>query len=112
MVEPYLPRAAGAVKPIELAELNKVGAVVPIDTRDKSAYDRAKIPGSVHVPLDEVENRLAELHMRAGRPVLYCRSGDKTKELAARLAEQGAPIAFLEGGFLGWESDGLPVQKG
>jgi thioredoxin 1/putative thioredoxin len=49
--------------------------------------------------------------MMAERPVLYCRAGDKTKEVAARLAEQDVPVAFLEGGLLGWEAEGLPVER-
>ncbi len=49
--------------------------------------------------------------MMQGQPVLYCRSGDKTKELAQKLEEQGVPVAFLEGGLLGWESEGLPIQR-
>ena len=63
------------------------------------------------MPQETIEGRLAELHMLAGQPVLYCRSGDKTKDIAAKLAEQGVPVAFLEGGFLAWESEGLPVER-
>jgi thioredoxin len=111
LVEPFLPRAAGALKPVELAQLLASGAVVPIDTRDASAYGRAHLPGAVHMPLDEITGRLAELHMLAGQPVLYCRGGDKTKDVAEQLAEQGMPVAFLEGGMLGWEAEGLPIQR-
>ena len=89
----------------------KAGAVVPVDTRDASAYGRARIPGAKHLDGTELETRLAELYMIADRPVLYCRSGDKTKELAARLAEQGVPVAFVEGGFLAWEAEGLPIER-
>jgi rhodanese-related sulfurtransferase len=63
------------------------------------------------MPIDEIQGRLAELHMLAGQPVVYCRGGDKTKELAAALAAQGVPVAFIEGGFLAWESEGLPVER-
>ena len=112
MVEPYLPRAAGAIKPKELAHLMKEGAVSPVDTRDAAAFKRAHVPGATNLPFEEIEGRLAELHMLPAQPVLYCRAGDKTKELAASLAEQGMPVAFLEGGFLGWESEGLPIQRG
>jgi thioredoxin 1/putative thioredoxin len=42
---------------------------------------------------------------------LYCRGGEQTKELAARLAAEGTPIAFLEGGVLAWEAEGLPVDR-
>jgi thioredoxin 1/putative thioredoxin len=111
MVEPFLPRAAGAVKTVELAQLMKQGAVVPVDTREAAAYGRAHLPGAVNMPIEEIEGRLAELHMMAGQPILYCRAGDKTKDLAGRLAEAGVPVGFLEGGMLAWESDGLPVER-
>jgi len=111
MVEPFLPRAEGALKAIELAQLMREGLVAPVDTRDKGAFDRAHLPGAVNMPLEEIEGRLAELHMLPARPVVYCRAGDKTKELADRLNEQGLPVAFLEGGILAWESEGLPIQK-
>jgi thioredoxin 1/putative thioredoxin len=111
MVEPFLPRQEGALKPIELAQLLKQGQVVAVDTRDAAAYGRAHLPGAKHMPLEELAGRLAELYMLAGQPVLYCRAGDKTKDLAATLAEQGVPVAFLEGGLLAWEAEGLPIER-
>jgi thioredoxin 1/putative thioredoxin len=111
MVDPFLPRAEGAIKSAELAELLKEGVVVAVDTRDKGAFARAHVPGAANIPLEEIEGRLAELHMLPGRPVLYCRAGDKTKDLAARLNEQGLPVAFLEGGILAWESEGLSIER-
>ncbi|MBX3205317.1 MAG: thioredoxin [Labilithrix sp.] len=111
MVEPFLPRSAGALKARELAELIKQGAVVPVDVRDAAAYARAHLPGATSLPLEELESRLAELYMLPGQPALYDRSGDKTKELAERMAEQGTPVAFLEGGILAWEAEGLPIER-
>ena len=112
MVEPYMPRAAGALKALEVAQLIKTGQVVPVDTRDAAAYQRAHLPGAKSMPFEEIETRLAELHMMAGQPVVYCRAGDKTRDLAERLAEQGVPVAFLEGGILAWETEGLPIERG
>ncbi len=111
MVEPFLPRSAGALKARELAELMKQGAVVPIDVRDAGAYGRAHLPGAKSMPLEELESRLAELYMLPGQPALYDRSGEKTKELAERMAEQGTPVAYLEGGILAWEAEGLPIER-
>jgi thioredoxin 1 len=111
LVEPHLPRAEGAIKPAELAQLLQQGAIVPIDIREPSAFGRARIPRAVSFPADEIESRLAELHMLPGEPVLYCRGGDKAKELADRLAESGVPVGFLEGGFLAWESSFLPIER-
>jgi thioredoxin 1/putative thioredoxin len=111
LVEPFLPRAAGALKPAELVQLLAGGAAIAVDTREAAAFARAHLPGAVNIPIEEVENRLAELHMLPAQPVLYCRAGDKTKDLSEKLAGQGMPVAFLEGGLLAWESEGLPIQK-
>lgn len=112
MVEPFLPRDAGAIKAKELAELLKQGAVAAVDVRDAAAFGRAHIPGATNIPLEEIEGRLAELYMLPGQPVLYDRSGDKTKVLAPKLEESGTPVAFLEGGFLAWEAEGLKIERG
>ena len=111
MLDPFLPRAEGALKPDELAQLLKAGRVVAVDTREAPVFARAHLPGAVSMPAAEIETRLAELHMLAGTPVIYCRSGDQTKDLAAKLAEQGVPVAFLEGGVLGWEAAGFSLQR-
>jgi thioredoxin 1/putative thioredoxin len=111
MVEPFLPRSAGALKARELAELMRQGVVTPVDVRDAAAYNRAHLPRAKSMPLEELESRLAELYMLPGQPALYDRSGDKTKELAERMADQGTPVAYLEGGILAWEAEGLPIER-
>ncbi|HEY1958003.1 MAG TPA: thioredoxin domain-containing protein [Polyangiaceae bacterium] len=112
MVDPYLPRAEGALKAIEVAQLLREGRIAVVDTRDAAAFGRAHLPGASNMPIEEIETRLAELHMLPAQPVLYCRSGDKTKVLAEKLAGEGMPVMFIEGGMLGWESEGLPVERG
>lgn len=111
MVEPFLPRKEGALKARELAVLIQQGAVVPVDVRDAAAFGRAHLPRATSLPADEIETRLAELFMLPGQPVLYDRAGEKTKELVEKMAESGTPLAFLEGGILAWESEGLPVER-
>jgi thioredoxin-like negative regulator of GroEL len=111
MIDPFLPRAEGAIRAVELAQAIKQGQAVAVDTREASSYNRARIPGAAHIPLEEIETRLAELHMLPNAPILYCRSGDKTKEMSDKLAEQGLQVGFLEGGFLAWEAEGLPVER-
>lgn len=110
MLEPFLPRAQGAVRPAELAQALQQPGITAVDTRDAGSFGRARIPGAIHMPLEEIEGRLAELHMH-GTPVLYCRAGDKSKELSEKLAAAGVPVGFLEGGFLAWEAEALPIEK-
>ena len=111
MLEPFLPRAEGALKPEEVAQLLKAGRIAIIDTRDAAVFNRAHIPGAKNFPASEIEGRLAELFMLGLPPVLYCRSGEGTKELVAKLLQQGVETAFLEGGVLAWEAAGLPIER-
>jgi thioredoxin 1/putative thioredoxin len=111
MIDPFLPRAAGALKPEEVAALVVQGRISLVDTREPMVYGRAHIEGATNMPSEEIETRLAELHMLPGAPVLYCRSGDITKDLAAKLAESGVPVSFLEGGVLGWEAAGFTLYR-
>lgn len=111
MLEPFLPRAEGAILAKELAHLVKEGRVVPVDLREPAVFGRAHLPGAVNIPEAEIETRLAELHMLAAEPVLYCRGGDKAKAVAEKLAESGMPLPFLEGGVLAWEAEGFRLAK-
>jgi thioredoxin 1 len=111
LLEPFLPRTEGALKPEELAQLLRAGRVAAVDTRDAAVFERAHIPGAKNLPGDELQNRLAELYMLGAPPALYCRAGDRSKELVAKLLEQGVESVFLEGGVLAWEAAGLPMEK-
>lgn len=111
MLEPYLPRAEGALKPDEVFQLLRAGRISIVDTREPAVYGRAHIPGATSMPAEEIEGRLAELFMLGTPPILYCRQGDRTKELVAKLVEQGLQVGFLEGGVLAWEAAGLPMER-
>ena len=111
LVEQFLPRADGAVLPVEAAQLLQQGQIVLVDTREAAVFSRSHLPRAVSMPLDTIRKRLAELHMLPGVPVLYCRSGDKSKALSEELANEGVGVAFLEGGILGWEVEGFPIER-
>ena len=111
MLEPVLPRAAGALKPEEVAKLLKQGHVCMVDTRGDAVHARAHLPGAISVPLEDLTSRVNELITLPASPVLYCRSGDKTQALSAELGTQGMPFSFLEGGVLGWEGAGFSLDR-
>ena len=111
LLEPLLPKAAGALPVPEAARLAQAGQITLVDTREPAVYARAHIEGAVNIPAEEIQTRLAELHMLAAQPVLYCRTGERTKELAAKLAADGIPVAFLEGGVLAWEGEGHELHR-
>ncbi|MBX3271600.1 MAG: thioredoxin [Sandaracinaceae bacterium] len=112
MVQAVLPADASEVKPPELAALVGQGRAVPIDIRDAVSFARARIPGAVNVPRDDLTSRAGELRPTDGRVrVLYDRTTAGAKEAAEALREQGLDVAFLDGGLLHWEADGLPIER-
>ncbi len=113
MLEPVMPRDAGEVAPKELAALIPQKRVVAVDVREALAFKRYRIPGAVNVPADQVVARASELAPKDGRiRVLYGRTTDEAKTLAEQLRSKGVQVAYLAGGFLHWEADGLEVERG
>lgn len=111
LLEPFLPRPAGALKPKEVAQLLRQGHVTLVDTRPAEVYARAHIQGAINLPQADIQSRLAELLSLPASPVLYCRTGADSKALAAELATQGTPVSYLDGGVLGWEGDGFMLER-
>jgi thioredoxin 1/putative thioredoxin len=111
LLEPLLPRPAGALKPKEVAQLVKQKQICLVDIRPAEVYQRAHIADAINVPREQVEQRLEELLELPAPPVLYCRTGADSKALAGELAASGTPVAFLDGGVLGWEADGFALER-
>ncbi len=111
MIEPLLPRPAGALKPKEVAQLAKQKHISLVDIRPKEVFDRAHMAGAVNIPEPEVNTRIEELLNLPASPVLYCRTGAESKALAGELARQGTPVSFLDGGVLGWEGEGFTLER-
>jgi thioredoxin 1/putative thioredoxin len=111
LLEPLLPRPAGALKPKEVAQLARQGHITLVDTRPAEVYARAHIQGAINIPRSDLEARIEDLLNLPTPPVLYCRTGADSKAAAAELAAQGTPVSFLDGGVLGWEGDGFSLER-
>jgi thioredoxin 1 len=111
LLEPVLPRPAGALKPKEVDQLLRQGHIIMVDIRPPEVYGRAHIKGAVSIPQAELAARVEELLDLPSSPVLYCRTGADSKAAAGELASQGTPVSFLDGGVLGWEGDGFTLER-
>jgi rhodanese-related sulfurtransferase len=80
-----------------------------VDVRADHEWEAGRIPGAVHVPLAELDERTGEIDQ--DRPVvLYCRGGTRSSMAAEALAAAGYDAAKLSGGIVGWEEEGLPLE--
>lgn len=98
----------------ELQEMLGRGPGQPllVDVRQPQEYGVGHIPGSLLIPLGQLEFSLGELDRE--RPVVvYCRSGKRSMLGATILCRAGFPrVSSLAGGILGWEYELLPGPPG
>lgn len=112
-VEPFLPASEDKLEAQELSALISAGRAQAVDVRDAGSFGRAHLPGATHLVANEIGARVGELRAEDGRlRVLYGRTEDQAREAAEAAQELGVPVAYLAGGMLGWESEGLPIERG
>jgi rhodanese-related sulfurtransferase len=82
-----------------------------VDVRYPNEWEAGHIEGSVHIPADELDDRLGELSR--DRPVVtVCRSGSRSAAAAEQLAVEGFTVENLEGGVLAWVEAGRSLVTG
>lgn len=65
-----------------------------------------KIPGSVEIPLQQIEKNFARLDFNK-TIIVYCRSGVRSREALKKLYNLGAKnVVNMDGGILAWERAG------
>ncbi len=79
-------------------------APLVLDVREAWEVDVARLPGAVHIPMNQIPQRLAEID--AGRPVVcVCHHGARSMQVALYLENQGvAPVFNLTGGVDAWST--------
>lgn len=81
-----------------------------VDIRDESSAAYGKIPGAVHIPEEELLDRIGELPKNK-KIILYCMKGIFSKEAAARLQEKEIQVYSLEGGYTGWLLENMKAEQ-
>ncbi len=80
-----------------------------LDVREAWELEIARLPESLHIPMNDLPARLGELE-RSRDVVVLCRSGGRSLAVARYLEAQGfRSVANLTGGILAWQRDVDPA---
>lgn len=110
------PLHAEAVRSVDVKQAQQMknqGALL-LDVREADEYASGHAPGSVLIPLGQLNKRLKEIEGFQNKPVvLICRSGRRSAAAAEILQKAGfTEPSNVEGGMMAWEKAGLPVVRG
>jgi rhodanese-related sulfurtransferase len=79
-----------------------------LDVRTDAEYEEGHIENSVHIPLQQLPERHAELDP-GDSYVAVCQVGQRSEFAASFLAARGFVAENLEGGLESWAAAGLPL---
>ena len=107
------PEDTEAVDTDELLRRLASGDAVVLDVRPQPEYAGGHLPGAIHIPLEELADRLAELP-RDREIVAYCRGQYcvLAHDAVRLLNAQGRRALRATDGFMEWRLAGLPVETG
>lgn len=95
----------------ELRQRLQEGGMTLLDVRSPQEFALGHLPGAINIPVEELEQRLAELP--AGQElVAYCRGPYcvLSHNAAALLRAKGFRVRRLDDGFVDWQAAGLGVK--
>lgn len=77
-----------------------------LDVRTQAEYAEGHIPGAICVPNESISDEMPEELPDLDQLILvYCRSGNRSKQAAQKLAELGYTNIKEFGGILSWDGD-------
>ena len=95
--------------PAVAEELASVGAPLLLDIRNPREWTTKRIDGSVNVPLNHLQERIAEIP-RDRRIAIHCAGGYRSSIAASILQQHGITnLTEMAGGLAAWEAAKLPV---
>jgi rhodanese-related sulfurtransferase len=99
--------------PVATVQPAEVGARVAegwmlLDVRTEDEWVDGRIAGSVHIPMDQLMERLDEVDDRV---VCVCAVGARSARVAQFLNAQGREAVNLDGGLYAWANSGLSIER-
>ncbi|MCW2758445.1 MAG: moeZ 2 [Nocardioidaceae bacterium] len=79
-----------------------------LDVREPVEWQHGHIDGAQHIPLGEIQSRLAEVPT-GSQVLVVCKVGGRSAQSTGYLVQNGVDAVNLDGGMLEWEAAGRPM---
>lgn len=84
---------------------------VILDVRRQDEWDAGHAPTAVHIPFEELQNRLDELPATGGPIPVVCRGGGRSARATKWLNDNGYKAVNVAGGMQAWHAEGKPMES-
>lgn len=89
---------------ITMIETNK--DLILLDVRTRNEYGEGHIPSAVNIPNETIGNDMSDILKDKNQTILiYCRSGNRSKQAAEKLINQGYTNVYDIGGINNWPKE-------
>jgi rhodanese-related sulfurtransferase len=93
---------------VTVSDVVATGPALILDVREDDEWAAGHIATALHVPMQSVPSRVAELPTDR-RVVVVCKVGGRSAQVTAWLCRQGYDAVNLEGGMIAWDMARQPM---
>lgn len=82
-----------------------------LDVRTKEEYESGYIPGAINIPLSDInENVVSSLPDKSQMILVYCRSGNRSRQASDKLSRLGYTNIIEIGGINSWKGEIIKID--
>lgn len=112
LASPLAVAETDAISPKEAAAMHNGNKAIIVDVREDDEWNEHHIHGAIHIPLAQLNERLAELKQYKDSPVItQCRGGKRSAQAQIALKSAGfSKVYNMDGGLQAWDKEGLATE--
>ena len=86
--------------------MEKEEGYILLDVRTKGEYESGYIPGAINIPLSDIDEKIISFLPDKSQMILvYCRSGNRSREASDKLSKLGYSNVLEIGGNNAWKGE-------
>ena len=86
--------------------MEKEEGYILLDVRTKGEYESGYIPGAINIPLSDIDEKIISFLPNKSQMILvYCRSGNRSREASDKLSKLGYSNVLEIGGINAWKGE-------